>query len=65
MLVGIIDRCVDEFAANYDYLGHTKLVEQKIDTANAIPIKERARKITFQMKRFVKTKSGATRILAL
>lgn len=52
MLGGIINRCLDEFAANDDDLRHTEQVKHEIDTGEAVPINERASKILFRRKQF-------------
>lgn len=37
-LVGIIDRCLDAFAANHDDSRYTDIVEHRFDTGDARPI---------------------------
>ena len=40
-LLGVIERCLDAFAANDDDLGHTTVVEHSINIGDAAPIKEK------------------------
>ena len=42
-LFGVIDRCLDAFAATEDDLGHPAVVEHSINTGDALPIKEKLR----------------------
>ena len=52
-LVGIIDRCLDAFAANDNDLGFCDIVEHEINTGDATPIREKLRPVPFHRRPFV------------
>ena len=54
-VIEIGSRRVDAFALDDNDIGHTTLVDHRIDTANSIPLRERARPIPYARRKFVET----------
>ena len=52
-LIAVIDRCLDAFAENDDDVGFTNLVEHRIDSGDAKPIRQKLRPLAFHRRSFV------------
>ena len=57
-LVNVLARRLDAFAVDDDDVCHTTLIEQRIETGNSLPFRERARTVPYSRRIFIETSTG-------
>ena len=52
-LVSVLARRLDAFAVDDDDVGHTTLIEHRIETGNSLPFRQRARPVPYARRIFI------------